>query len=423
MARERGDAAVALLGLAPLGGAASAEPSVPQLVGSRVALARMRAGLSGAKLGALVGLAADQISKIEHGVRVVRPDTELPALARALGVTARYLSGTGEPARLALAHRLSQPTAVEDPEAVPATQRRALDILRVEDRLAEQTELDPPRVSVSAQRVLARIEAGLGKRPRNRAEARRQGAELAGVVRKELDLGSSEIADLPELIEMHFGADVALSPLGTSVDGLCAHADGVALIVVSSDFPDGHVRFTLAHELGHHLLRDPREVIDELGTQMFANSLDETRVNAFAAHLLMPADGVTNTLEWLAATPSDLVEANTRGQRALGTLIGRFGVSLHALLIRLAELNVITAQDAEQLRGRLRDGDLIQRVSAFRPAGDHMTGRVRAPQRLLVAAAEAAAEDKIGLGALSVLLEEDDEDALYERFATAAFAN
>ena len=33
---------------------------------------------------------------------------------------------------------------------------------------------------------------------------------------------------------------------------VCGHGEGVALIVVSSDFSDGHVRFTPANELGQH---------------------------------------------------------------------------------------------------------------------------------------------------------------------------
>jgi hypothetical protein len=36
---------------------------------------------------------------------------------------------------------------------------------------------------------------------------------------------------------------------------LCIHSDGVALILASTDYTDGHVRCTVAHELGHHVTR------------------------------------------------------------------------------------------------------------------------------------------------------------------------
>jgi hypothetical protein len=85
---------------------------------------------------------------------------------------------------------------------------------------------------------------------------------LAEEVRRALDLGTAEIGDLPGLIEMHFAADVALGPYGRGVTGLCVHSEGRALLLASTDFTSGHVRFTLAHELGHHLLSDPRDVIE-----------------------------------------------------------------------------------------------------------------------------------------------------------------
>ncbi|HEY5987181.1 MAG TPA: ImmA/IrrE family metallo-endopeptidase [Streptosporangiaceae bacterium] len=33
------------------------------------------------------------------------------------------------------------------------------------------------------------------------------------------------------------------------------------MMLISTAFPRGHQRFTTAHELAHHLLRDPREIV------------------------------------------------------------------------------------------------------------------------------------------------------------------
>ena len=62
-------------------------------------------------------------------------------------------------------------------------------------------------------------------------------------------------------------------------------------------FSQGHVRFTLAHELGHRLLGEPRDVINGGERDMFAGNLQERRVNAFAGHLLMPEEGIRETLK------------------------------------------------------------------------------------------------------------------------------
>ena len=262
----------------------------------------------------------------------------------------------------------------------------------------------------------------MGNRPRNKAEAQRQGRQLAERVRQELDLGRAEIRDLATLIETHFGVDVLLSPLGHGADGLCAHTPDQALIVASSDFPDGHVRFTLAHELGHHLLDDPREVIAESGEQMYSEDIIERRVNAFAAHLLLPDSGIREALASINVTTEELRCGDNRAQRALGSLMHRFGVSLQALLFQLADLRVLSFADASHLRSRLRAGQVTtahHRLTAAMPdlaapLADQVSGAVRPPSRLLEAALAAARAEKIGTSVIATLLERDDDEALFD---------
>lgn len=452
----RGDAALALLGLAPEveAGAQSIVGSGPERPGAgrgsgdlaetgrRVAQARTKSQLTGDALGALVGLGKDQISKIEHGQRRLAP-RELPAFAQALGVTIRYLLGTDDSPRMALAHRLSQaPGAAGATDAerdagttLPATQRRALELLNVEEVLARQVDLPQPRLSAAGAQVRAFAAADLARRPRNKAEAQRQGRRLAEQVRDALDLGSAEIRDLASLIETHFAADVALSPLGKDVDGLCAHTGEQALLVASSDFPDGHVRFTLAHELGHHLLGDPREVIAEGAGEMYADDILERRVNSFAAHLLLPEAGVREALAWLHVDRAELRAGTLTAQRALGALMDRFGVSLQALLFQLADLRVIGFEDVAALKSALNAGTVRERgraatvvpglagltglaSSAADAVLGPVQGAVRPPQRLLDTALVAARAQVTGTGTVAVLLERPDDDDLFDAIMT-----
>jgi len=277
------------------------------------------------------------------------------------------------------------------------------------------------RLSPMGAQVFRYTRSALSGRPRNKAEAQRQGRRLAEKVRAELDLGSAAIRDLAALIETHFGVDVDLSPLGRDADGLCAHTGEQALIVASTDFPDGHVRFTMAHELGHHLLADPREVIAENGEQMYSDNIVERRVNAFAAHLLLPDAGVQSVLASLDIPADELPTGNDRVQRALGNLMYRFGVSLPALLFQLADLRVLSFDEVAVLRQTLRAGQVTARhrlaasvPQLAAPLAESVCEVVRPPQRLLETALTAARARKIGTSLLATLLDREDDAGLFE---------
>lgn len=374
-------------------------------VGTRVAAARKRRGMTGTELGEKVGLRKDQISKIESGRR--RLDiSELPRVAAALGVPVRSLLGQPDRPALAIAGRLA---AEAGPDAVLSVRRRARQLLEIEDLLTQVTGMPPARPSPQGHRVVEQARASFRARPRSRAEAKRQGRELAELTRRELDLGSDALGDIAGLIEQHFAVDVALSPLGSDVDGLCVHSGAVALILASTDSPDGRVRFTLAHELGHHLLGDPREVIEEAERDMFADTAVERRASAFAGHLLMPERGVRSVLAWLG------VEPDTVSERAVIALMEHFGVSMAALIYQLNIIGVLSYDDGQQLRSR-GVTSLVERHRDVAPSGAATTVSHirRPPERLARQALAAAQEQRLGLSVLASLLERDDDEQLWQ---------
>jgi transcriptional regulator with XRE-family HTH domain len=404
-----GDADVAaLLGLEPLeqstSGGNEQVPELDALVGRRVRTARLRSGLDAAALAEQVGLTRDKLSKIENGRRRVAP-RELPALAHALHLPLSALLGDSDTTRpaLALAHRL----AATAPESVTSGARaRAIEILQAEGRLGKHSELPPRQVSPGGAAIQRLVATSFATTPRTAPEAQRQGRVLAEEVRRNLEFGIAEIGDLPALVEMHFAADVALSPLGEGgSDGLCAHDGEAALLVVNTDYPTGRTRFTLAHELGHHLLRDPRDVIEEQLGDMFAG------------HLLLPLKAVITTLAWLGCDRDDLVAANPRGRVALGYLMLRYGVSLPCALSQIVEAGFLTVRAKTDLADKLRAGELVRaarRLISECPGPEKTTREQRPPARLVAAALEAVRAGYIGMNTVAVLLGRADDDALFD---------
>jgi Zn-dependent peptidase ImmA (M78 family)/transcriptional regulator with XRE-family HTH domain len=290
-------------------------------LGARIAALREARGMTGQELGAALGLSRSQISKIEHGTRRLEV-SELAAIADALEVSLGEVLGAERSGSLALAARVMEAPHADD--TLPP-RRRVRQMLEAEATLVSATGLQESHLTPSGQDVLAMI----GKQgiPSSRAPWQ-DGEALACLVRQGLGLGRAPIADVADLAEQHFGLDVLAWPTGKAVSGLCAHGQGIAMMLISTAFPRGHQRFTAAHELAHHLLRDPREIVVDSDLYDTTNPAEQ-RANAFAAALLMPADGLRDVI---ADRPID--------ETVLAGLMRHFGVSFPALLYRLASSSV-----------------------------------------------------------------------------------
>lgn len=378
--------------------------SQTEMIGGRVRDARLKQRMTGQELGDAVGLRKDQISKIESGIRRVQ-FAELPLLANALGVSVRHLLGMDEPAPIAMAARLASGTG---PEAMRPARRRARQLLEVDDLLTRMVDMPQPAPTPQGMAVQAEAATIASQKPGNRVQARDQGKRLASVVRRELDLGADGLTDLPALIEQHFAADVALSPMGTATDGLCVHSGDRALILASSDYPLGHARFTAAHELGHHLFQDPQEVFEESEADMYKDTEQESRVNAFAASLLMPEAGIKAALNWLGERKGSVSE------RSRVALMEKYGVSHAALIFQLVDVGFISFETG-QLMKRRSVSSLVRTHANVAPTGasTEPTRVSRPPERYLRYALQAARDQRLGLSVVATLLDVPDDDALW----------
>ena len=130
--------------------------------------------------------------------------------------------------------------------------------------------------------------------------------------------------------------------LGPTVSGLVVRGpDGRATIGVNALHPPNRRRFTIAHEIGHHLLHSDSATlfVDELMVHFrdAANTAKadprEMEANAFAAALLMPED-------WLRADLRDR-KIDLSDDVAVRNLATRYQVSQQALTFRLMNLNLL----------------------------------------------------------------------------------
>jgi len=368
-------------------------------LGARIGALREARGMTGEELGAALGLSRSQISKIEHGTR--RLDvSEVAMIADALEVSLAEVLGVERSGSLALAARVM--AAPQADETLPS-RRRMRQLLEAEANLASAVGLPESRPTASGRDVLARTrDLGI---PSSHAPWR-DGEDLADLVRQGIGLGRAPISDVADLAEQHFGLDVLAWPTGKAVSGLCAHGQGVAMMLISTSFPRGHQRFTAAHELAHHLLRDPREVV--VDSDLYdGSSPTEKRANAFAAALLMPVDGLRDVTAGRLVDEAVLVE-----------LMRHFGVSFSALLYRLASRSI------GLMTARLRDTWLQEPVSSvLRAANDAAPEELtipdesrRIPPRLWRAAQAGYQNGRVGIGTLAALADEDAEQ-LFVRLA------
>src|SRR5688500_11979055 len=92
------------------------------------------------------------------------------------------------------------------------------------------------------------------------------------------------VPDLLALVEQGHGVPVAVLALGAGVAGAYLRRPRGALILLNGTEPAPRLRFTLAHELGHHVLRHGQSVDTPASLAAPARPV-EVEANRFAAEL------------------------------------------------------------------------------------------------------------------------------------------
>ncbi len=182
--------------------------------------------------------------------------------------------------------------------------------------------------------------------------ADRRGAnEIADTVRKELNLGEFPAHTLLKVLEEHYSVKFLALPLGKDVkDGsaACTFFDFGAAILLNEHEVPSRQTFSIAHELFHIITWD----VDLFNTVLPDPKLykkNEQLADAFAAGLLIPAMSLRQQM-------TRLQENGSVSHSTLVAIAREYGVSIPALIYRLAYLGLIPQESVDQL---LNDHSLV----------------------------------------------------------------
>jgi Zn-dependent peptidase ImmA (M78 family) len=223
--------------------------------------------------------------------------------------------------------------------------------------------------------------------------AESEGRDAAARFRRDHHLGVQPLGDLVAIIEQTTGIDVAVLDVGPDEHGLTMldPARGTVFIGVARTRHPMRQRSTLAHELGHVLFED---WADSGSGGWSDRSPAEVRADAFARHLLVPAEGLREILG-----AQEFVALST-----LSKVVQRFLVSPQIAAIALHQAGYVDEDtkrqwmglSAPQLAARFGWSDQYHALQAD-------SDRRRAPQRLLARAIKGYAEGVLSAQAIATL--------------------
>ena len=283
-------------------------------MGARVALARRALGLTQADLAARVALGRSVLAKVESGARHLSA-LELAALARETGLPIDWFVADSPPA---FASRrmgdLSAPTVVDVRVEVLARDVSQLIEMRLLRPNSERPDLAMPRDVAGAEEAAATVRAHLDAdpdRPIHLADA----AERLGIFPYSLALPQHDVDG-----------------------GYMALDEQVGVALINGAQPSARRRYTLAHEIGHHVFQDAYAVdIDVTG-----RTEAERIIGAFAIHLLLPR--ATLEQRWRDLGGND-------EPRTAAVIIGaRYRISWTALCAQLMNLGILDRYQGEVMR-------------------------------------------------------------------------
>lgn len=286
-------------------------------IGERIRQARRASGMSLRDLGAKARLSAQAISKYERNLDT--PGSEaLLHLSEALRVSTDYFFRPSDVKLSMTARRCMASLSSRAETRVLSQAREAL------ERRFEIEDLFPGRIE---RLPLPGKDLPIIEHP-EQVEA------SACAIRDEWGLGLDPIANLTVTLEDH-GLRAVIIEGPPSFDACVVWCDSVdcPVVVVREGVPGDRQRFSMAHELGHLLLRFAR-IVDQ-----------EAACNRFAGAFLVPRERVIAELGNRRAT---------LGIRELGLLKFKYGLSMQSWIHRASETGVIAESTAKGLLGEFR---------------------------------------------------------------------
>ena len=330
-------------------------------MGSRLKIARQRAGLNMRDLGEKAGVSAQAISKYERGINVPGSDVLL-RLSKALDVKVEYFFRTTSITSFTPFYRKKSQLKLRDERSIIAQIRDWLErYLEIENLY----DLDESYSLPEKYKIL-----------------REEDLEKAAIqLREKWSLGTAPIENLIEFFEDK-GIKVGRIKGHRDFDSCTFKTDNERpVMVVKKDVPGDRQRFSLAHELGHLILDIPESMDSEKAANRFAGAflvpkdvayaeLGEKRksLNPLELHLLKHKHGLS-MLGWVHRA-EDLRIISRSSARRIFDHFRREGWNLKEpgdqispekpdrmtrLIVRALEENIISASKASELLGKPLD--------------------------------------------------------------------
>lgn len=148
-------------------------------------------------------------------------------------------------------------------------------------------------------------------------------------IRKELNLGLEPIQNLLELVENQLGIIVIFIEDINSFDGMEGNVEKINFIVLKKDISGERQRFSLAHELGHLLIKDSTGKLNK-----------EKIADRFAGAFLAPKESLINDL-------GD--HRNSISLYELQQMKIKYKMSMQAITYRCNELKIINDNQAKSI--------------------------------------------------------------------------
>ena len=292
------------------------------VIGQNIQEARYRAGMSQADLAELLSVHRSALSRMEAGLRAVTA-VELVRIAAFLGVSEADLLAPRSRVR-----------------ASPRTSRLLLRAAYVTEDDHEQLNWASDLWDVASKHLPSGRPVGPERRPRFLSSV--QIAELyAGITRESIGLRASDPVQNLSAVAMELGVAVAVArmPSRSNLAGCSIMGDGCAsLALVNSNHPESRQRFTLAHEIAHHVLHRNSGAItcQDISVRRGRPPTSEFEADVFASAFLLPRRAIRR-----------LARTQPSASALLRAVQTQFGTSRSATLARLRGLKVITTSDGE----------------------------------------------------------------------------
>lgn len=278
--------------------------------GERLKALRVSSGMSLRDLGRKISITAQTLSNYERGI-TMPPSSVIIALASELRVKAEYFFRPVTVSIEGLDFRKKNSFLIKEQHSLIAGIKDWL------ERYKQIESLFPDKIDFELPEAQCFTEAA-------------QIETIAKSLRQKWQLGNAPIENLTSLLEEK-NIRVCFISTKDSFDACTFWSDGRPCIVVRNDMPGDRLRFNLAHELGHLLIKCPEE--GDKRTR-------EKPAMCFASAFLAPSEVVIREL------------GQSRKKLSLNELHilkMKYGLSMSAWVFRAKDLGIISDSAARSL--------------------------------------------------------------------------